>query len=288
MTRDFPRSSSQSVTVRHRPSPSCFKTPARNRQPQAQAPPCRPRRLINRPADAMPQSEVLVHIAAPSTAAHDARYRAQVAAILGFQAFSRQRITLPNHADDLEKLADLRQEHDHAQPNTSPAASHLPSAASPAQQHPSHCDKDSLDTPLSVIPDSQPPPPPESYDEDDLQEIEPPQPSPITRKSPFADAEETCDSPPPPAKRCRLSSPPSGPRKSPQVSKQFPEVPIPKDREKDSHEAPNPNQDAQRIITKSPLTKINKATSPPTAEHTHHHHHHYPPPPPETSSPSPS
>lgn len=148
----------------------------------------------------MQQSEVLVHISAPSTVADDASYRAQVEAILAFQPFSRQLITL--RSDDSEAIPAVteagpsytQEEHNASSSTLKPPD---PGAASPAQR-PSHHDKDSLGTPLSVIPDSQPERiPPEPVD---LQEIALPQPSPTPRRK----STETNDLPP--TKRSRLDS----------------------------------------------------------------------------------
>ncbi|KAF3020857.1 hypothetical protein E8E15_007723 [Penicillium rubens] len=126
----------------------------------------------------MIQSEILVHIAAPSTAQDDARYRAQVAAILEFQCASRQ---------PLMESKSSAPDPDHAHPFSSAAHSSVPSTtqheaspilreaprpayatlssdrrllperegATPRQpinsNHP-----DSLESLISVIPDSQP------------------------------------------------------------------------------------------------------------------------------------
>ncbi|KAL4874070.1 hypothetical protein BDV12DRAFT_158975 [Aspergillus spectabilis] len=108
----------------------------------------------------MDKSEILVHISAPSGAADDARYRAQVEAILNFQSHSRE--TIPLRADDIQHLASshpitsapLRK------PETiedSPLC--IPASQSPLQvvkRHASQKRKDSLESPVSVIPDSQP------------------------------------------------------------------------------------------------------------------------------------
>ncbi|KAB8068394.1 hypothetical protein BDV29DRAFT_184587 [Aspergillus leporis] len=123
----------------------------------------------------MERSEILVHISAPCGVSDDARHRAQVEAILGFQSASRQIIALDTDDSD----------HDDT---TSLATSDLPSnsislrgpatptndttnhpaiiiynktLASEKYQQPndqpcSHSPKDSLDSPVSVIPDSQP------------------------------------------------------------------------------------------------------------------------------------
>ncbi|PWY71824.1 hypothetical protein BO94DRAFT_539414 [Aspergillus sclerotioniger CBS 115572] len=151
----------------------------------------------------MPESEVLVHISAPSTVSNDAHYRAQVEAILGFRPSSRQVITL--RSDD--QIPDLEptpgpvhspkrlcvshgQEKDKSKPPNS-------TTASPVQQQLRY-EKDSLGTPLSVIPDSQPDRP--LPDPNDLREIEPPRSSPIPRKSIYTDGAST-------VKRSRLQPP---------------------------------------------------------------------------------
>ncbi|OJZ85917.1 hypothetical protein ASPFODRAFT_46988 [Aspergillus luchuensis CBS 106.47] len=148
----------------------------------------------------MQQSEVLVHISAPSTVADDAGYRAQVEAILSFQPFSRQLITL--RSDDSEAIPAVteagpsytQEQHNASSSTLKPPD---PGAASPAHR-PSQHDKDSLGTPLSVIPDSQPERiPPEPVD---LQEIALPQPSPTPRRK------STDTNGLPPTKRSRLDS----------------------------------------------------------------------------------
>ncbi|KAE8360829.1 hypothetical protein BDV27DRAFT_133915 [Aspergillus caelatus] len=145
----------------------------------------------------MENSEILVHISAPCGVSDDAHYRAQVEAILGFQSASRQVLTL--------KPDDTNNDHDYT---TSTATSdglsrpQLPSNNTPLQEpviptndtsdnqaitisnktiwyeehelpnYQSHdCSpKDYLDTPVSVIPDSQPGRP--SSDTDNLQDVE--------------------------------------------------------------------------------------------------------------------
>ncbi|KAL4758501.1 uncharacterized protein BDW70DRAFT_96275 [Aspergillus foveolatus] len=89
----------------------------------------------------MDRSEILVHISAPSSAVDDARYRAQVEAILNFQSHSRETITLTSPTPE---AADPRTIHD---------PSLLDQAA---QQNGSLDDRTSLETAVSVIPDSQP------------------------------------------------------------------------------------------------------------------------------------
>ncbi|KAL4786273.1 hypothetical protein BJX76DRAFT_130122 [Aspergillus varians] len=138
----------------------------------------------------MEKSEILVHISAPSGAVDDARYRAQVEAILNFQTHSRERIGLI--ADEAQPSS--------SHPNTPsplkatntidlpPRVPSFPSYPGP-KRHSSQ--KDSLDTPVSVIPDSQPQPP--AFDAESLSlHPEPPLCSPY--RSP---------------KRPRVDSPPS-------------------------------------------------------------------------------
>lgn len=107
----------------------------------------------------MDKSEILVHISAPSGAVDDARYRAQVDAILNFQTRSRETITLrPGETDSCPFSP-----HPGTSPflggvdtiNLPPRVSPLPSHRVPTQPG---AQKDSLETPLSVIPDSQPQP----------------------------------------------------------------------------------------------------------------------------------
>ncbi|PYI13089.1 hypothetical protein BO99DRAFT_348306 [Aspergillus violaceofuscus CBS 115571] len=103
----------------------------------------------------MPDSEVLIHISAPGTVRDDARYRAQVEAILAFQASTRQVITLRSDNDHTDEVntADSAQAtaSPHRQPETIPA---LAGAFSPGQR--TLLVADSLGTPISVVPDSQP------------------------------------------------------------------------------------------------------------------------------------
>ncbi|KAL4996740.1 hypothetical protein BDV10DRAFT_171389 [Aspergillus recurvatus] len=89
----------------------------------------------------MDKSEILVHISAPSSAVDDARYRAQVEAILNFQSHSRETITLTSPVPEA------------ADPRTIRDPSPLVQAAK--RDGPQE-DRDSLETPVSVIPDSQP------------------------------------------------------------------------------------------------------------------------------------
>ncbi|KAE8133113.1 hypothetical protein BDV38DRAFT_259247 [Aspergillus pseudotamarii] len=145
----------------------------------------------------MESSEILVHISAPCGVSDDAHYRAQVEAILSFQSVSRQVLTL--------KPDDNNNDHDYT---TSTATSdglsrlQLPSNNTPLQEpviptndtsnnsgivisnktigyeehelpnYQSHdCSpKVYLDTPVSVIPDSQPGRP--SSDTDNLQDVD--------------------------------------------------------------------------------------------------------------------
>ncbi|OJJ97712.1 hypothetical protein ASPACDRAFT_1890257 [Aspergillus aculeatus ATCC 16872] len=200
----------------------------------------------------MPDSEVLIHISAPGTVRDDARYRAQVEAILAFQASTRQVITLRSDNDHTDEVntADSAQlaassaavgstanvnsgEADddnrelntgslhilHRQPETIPV---LAGVFSPGQrtQHVA----DSLGTPISVVPDSQP----EQTQQDilALQEIN----SPVT-----ATVRAHRSSPPitdvPPAKRTRVS-PPGIPEK------QGDDEPLPGSQNKPSYNQP--------------------------------------------------
>ncbi|KAE8160562.1 hypothetical protein BDV40DRAFT_212674 [Aspergillus tamarii] len=181
----------------------------------------------------MENSEILVHISAPCGVNDDAHYRAQVKAILGFQSASRQVLTL--------KPDDNNNDHDYTTSTaTSDALSRpqLPSNNTPLQEpvnptndtsnnpaivisnktigyeehgllnYKSHdrSPKDYLDTPLSVIPDSQPGRP--SSDTDNLQDVDH-QLSTIRAQSFACSANSTC------AKRYQKDSPPliSGPKK---------------------------------------------------------------------------
>ncbi|PYI28706.1 hypothetical protein BP00DRAFT_428120 [Aspergillus indologenus CBS 114.80] len=153
----------------------------------------------------MPDSEVLIHISAPGTVRDDARYRAQVEAILAFQASTRQVITLRSdndhtdevntvdsaqatassaavgstastnggEADDDNRALYTGSSHiPHRQPETIPA---LAGAFSPGQR--TQLVADSLGTPISVVPDSQP----EQVQQDilALEEIDSPAPATV-------------------------------------------------------------------------------------------------------------
>ncbi|KAA8648382.1 hypothetical protein EYZ11_012815 [Aspergillus tanneri] len=122
----------------------------------------------------MESSEILVHVAAPSTIADDARYRAQVQAILGFQCISHQRISLSDyqqnqydctdagHLPDQSLAATCESTSSSQPPHVIPSYTHTfpsRSASIPTSQNdppPNGAEKDSLGSPLSVIPDSQP------------------------------------------------------------------------------------------------------------------------------------
>ena len=102
----------------------------------------------------MEKPEILVHISAPSGASDDARYRAQVDAILGFQSASRQNISLAAADDTAQSI-----------PGSEDALSPIPAHTSaergkdpnpPGALAQKCSENDSLDTPVSVIPDSQP------------------------------------------------------------------------------------------------------------------------------------
>ncbi|KAL5338871.1 hypothetical protein BJX70DRAFT_184127 [Aspergillus crustosus] len=95
----------------------------------------------------MDKSEILVHISAPSGAADDARYRAQVEAILNFQAHSRETITLDRADNELSRSAP---------PEETDTIGDTPIRGQ-VLKHVGHVlQKDSLESPVSVIPDSQP------------------------------------------------------------------------------------------------------------------------------------
>lgn len=132
----------------------------------------------------MLDSEILIHISAPGTVRDDARYRAQVEAILAFQASTRQVITLRsdndhtdevNTADSAQLAASSAAVRSTANTNSGEAddddrelntgSLHIPlrqpetipvlaGVFSPGQQT-QHV-ADSLGTPISVVPDSQP------------------------------------------------------------------------------------------------------------------------------------
>ena len=103
----------------------------------------------------MENPEILVHISAPSGASDDARYRAQVDAILGFQPVSRQNISLA-------RIYEVGQSDSGSKDVLSPAPAHASSGEQgkdlnlPGGLSQKCSVNDSLDTPVSVIPDSQP------------------------------------------------------------------------------------------------------------------------------------
>ncbi|KAJ0413058.1 hypothetical protein BJY00DRAFT_297471 [Aspergillus carlsbadensis] len=105
----------------------------------------------------MDKSEILVHISAPSGVLDDARYRAQVEAILNFQSRPRELITL--QAD--ETPSHLASSPLHSSTSPHPNNTDTGSISSPsrvpvqAAKRPASL-KDSLGSPVSVIPDSQP------------------------------------------------------------------------------------------------------------------------------------
>ncbi|KAJ5124963.1 uncharacterized protein N7515_008788 [Penicillium bovifimosum] len=143
--------------------------------------------------DSKPGTEILVHIAAPSTAHDDARYRAQVAAILQFQSASRQQLIHTSlDLDSDPDQADPHPDH-HAHPFSADALHPHHSLPTPQHEVPSPILReaprpegerlpsdphtrsqtdpqlrgqiiehrissipDSLESPISVIPDSQP------------------------------------------------------------------------------------------------------------------------------------
>jgi hypothetical protein len=101
--------------------------------------------------------EILVHIAAPSTAHDDARYRAQVAAILDFQAASRYAV-IENSNQDFQDHQDQ-----HHQPHLLSDLSHELSASRPAEYplqtntntNTNQSNSTASYSFISVIPDSQ-------------------------------------------------------------------------------------------------------------------------------------
>ncbi|RDW74595.1 uncharacterized protein DSM5745_07257 [Aspergillus mulundensis] len=143
----------------------------------------------------MDKSEILVHISAPSGVVDDARYRAQVEAILNFQSYSRETITISTaqHAEAVETDSKNTELGDATSRNSSPVPLHPVATRDGSQK-----DRDSLETPVSVIPDSQPDleQPGLSADSASLSLL--PLPVPET---PYASAYI-------PAKRPRLDSPP--------------------------------------------------------------------------------
>ncbi|KAJ5531693.1 hypothetical protein N7527_005086 [Penicillium freii] len=130
----------------------------------------------------VPESQILVHIAAASTAQDDARYRAQVAAILDFQCASRHQLmgesnsSPPTSADNTrsvsagaavqssgspttqhEALPILREAPRPAYTALSSDPRLLPEKDSPApRRHIISNHPDSLESLISAIPDSQP------------------------------------------------------------------------------------------------------------------------------------
>ncbi|KAJ5591968.1 uncharacterized protein N7459_002337 [Penicillium hispanicum] len=140
-----------------------------------------------------PSMEILVHISSPSTARDDARYRAQVAAILAFQPVSQQRLAADTRdsphpqasgsesvqasvapislsapdAPGERCVLSSHSDHDDAVPDSAldlhpilrPSANEIALTPSPSPSdrfdHPVH-DPDSLESLVSVIPDSQP------------------------------------------------------------------------------------------------------------------------------------
>ncbi|KAL2816242.1 hypothetical protein BDW59DRAFT_153387 [Aspergillus cavernicola] len=140
----------------------------------------------------MDKSEILVHISAPSGAVDDARYRAQVEAILNFQPRSCEIITTTQLLSPSSSTSEPRLKTIHNNNNPPPhAPDNVPLSSNQApKQHVSQ--KDSFDSPVSVIPDSQPQHP--GFDPESLSL----QPT-ISLYS---------HSPLPPSKRPRVGSPP--------------------------------------------------------------------------------
>ncbi|RJE18750.1 hypothetical protein PHISCL_08914 [Aspergillus sclerotialis] len=167
----------------------------------------------------MENAEILVHISAPSGASDDARYRAQVDAILGFQTVSRQNISLAT-SDHVEQSGSGSKD------ALSPAPANTSSAErredlNPPGGLPQKCSvNDSLDTPVSVVPDSQP--------ERTYPELENPQYLHSQPRSPSA-------------KRRRVGSPASKDGSIPTASTLRPELP------KDPKSSHLPNQRSSHL-----------------------------------------
>ncbi|PLB38897.1 uncharacterized protein BDW47DRAFT_104492 [Aspergillus candidus] len=160
-----------------------------------------------------PFSEVLVHISAPSGVADDARYRAQVDAILGFQCVSRQAvINSAGSNEDTQDNGDQRNPH-------------------PGIQSPEHHAADSLNSSLvSVIPDSQPSQGPPLK----RPRIHPPSPSPASLPGGApgnpgnpGDPEETGNPPQPSTSSPRTHHRQQSPPPPPSTQKQETEITLP-------------------------------------------------------------
>ncbi|PLB50959.1 hypothetical protein P170DRAFT_436035 [Aspergillus steynii IBT 23096] len=199
----------------------------------------------------METSEILVHVSAPSTAADDARYRAQVQAILGFRPVSSQVITLKSdespcdqtQEQDQSQDQDQNESHDrpHADdarhrgadahsagpslPYTSESTFDLDLHVIPPHNHniipstalaaatdpppPGGAAPDSLGSPVSVIPDSQP----ERLVSDNAADLTSGQHQRISSPD--------CSSPRP-SKRCRIDPDPTPGQPSKDVSRKEP------------------------------------------------------------------
>ncbi|KAL2216508.1 hypothetical protein M432DRAFT_582861 [Thermoascus aurantiacus ATCC 26904] len=149
----------------------------------------------------MRETEILVHVSAPSGARDDARYRAQVEAILGFETVSRRNVFGPEDAIDVESTAGEAVSTDEVSHNATGLTPEPPDKERDALSRESHPRSDSLATPLSVIPDSQPERQPIS--KNDLEEEKAPSEKVQVARSFYA---ETA---PPSSKRRRLDPPSS-------------------------------------------------------------------------------
>ncbi|KAF7596153.1 hypothetical protein BBP40_003052 [Aspergillus hancockii] len=182
----------------------------------------------------MERSEILVHVSASCGVNDDARYCAQVEAILGFQRASRQVITLnpeDSDHDDTTSIAtnDLPSNSTSVQEPATPTNDTPNNPAIiiskktvvceknqlPNDQPCANSQKDSLDSPVSVIPDSQPGR--LSSDTDNLQVIDHQPSTARTQNFPYAlDV--------PLVKRCQSTSPsPKGSPKKARHDQQCPD-----------------------------------------------------------------
>ncbi|KAE8351385.1 hypothetical protein BDV28DRAFT_137190 [Aspergillus coremiiformis] len=178
----------------------------------------------------MERSEILVHISAPCGRSDDARYRAQIEAILGFQSASRQMITSlnpdgHNNHDDTISAATTDGLSQSWLPSTTTSLKEsvtspngLPNNLAiilsdetivsgnrqrPNGQPHSCYQEDLLESPVSVIPDSQPGRP--SSDPDNLQDVD----HPLSINGPHS---FSCSPSASPIKRYQANSPSPKPR----------------------------------------------------------------------------
>ncbi|KAL2817317.1 hypothetical protein BJX63DRAFT_108968 [Aspergillus granulosus] len=103
----------------------------------------------------MDKSEILVHISGPSGAGDDARYRAQVEAILNFQSHSRELITFGAGETQSHLTSSPPPSGTSPRPNTNGSVNSPPRIPIQVAKRPAS-PNDSLGSPVSVIPDSQP------------------------------------------------------------------------------------------------------------------------------------